>query len=210
MKVCPCGLYVILDVDICASCGDIVEIARKTILGGADILQLRAKKSSDREILKIGQAIKNLLHKSKALFVLNDRADLAQALDADGMHLGQQDLPVKDARRILGKDKIIGVSTHSVSQAQEAEKLGADYIAIGPIFATATKPDLAPLGTQSISQVKDKIKIPFVAIGGIDLNNLDEVSSAGAKGVAVCRAIITAGDVFKAARKFRERLRPLL
>ena len=206
MKVSPFGLYVILDVDIASACGNIVKIARKVILGQADILQLRAKAATDEQILKIGPALKDLAHKNKALFVLNDRADLARIIGADGVHLGQEDLPVKKARKILGKNKIIGISTHSTGQAIEAEKQGADYIAIGPIFATATKPDLTVLGTQLISEIKDKVKIPFVAIGGINLDNLDQVASAGAKGVAVCRAIITAGDVFGATQEFRQRL----
>ena len=195
-----------MDADVVAATDTILEIARQTILGGTDILQLRAKTLSDRKILKIGQTIKDLTRKSKTLFVLNDRADLAQALDADGVHLGQQDLPVKEARRILGKNKVIGISTHSVSQAQEAEKQGADYIAIGPIFVTAAKPDLPPLTPEIITGIKDKIKIPFVAVGGINLDNLGQVLKAGAKRVAVCRAIITAKDVFKAAQEFRQRL----
>ncbi len=199
-------LYVILDVDIAGLEGDIVEIARKTISAGADILQLRAKSCSDRRILKIGRAIKNLVRKSKVLFVLNDRADLARIIDADGLHLGQEDLPVKDARNILGNNKIIGLSTHSVEEAKEAERQKADYIAIGPIFPTATKPGASALRPDIITEVKDKIKIPFVAVGGINLDNLDQVKAGGAGRLAVCRAIITAKDVFAATKEFRQRL----
>jgi len=199
-------LYVILDVDIAGPGGDIVEIARKTISAGADILQLRAKSCSDRRILKIGRAIKNLVRKSKVLFVLNDRADLARIIDADGLHLGREDLPVKDARNILDNNKIIGLSTHSVEEAKEAERQKADYIAIGPIFPTATKPQSIALTPGIITKIKDKVKIPFVAVGGINLDNLDQVKAGGAQRVAVCRAIITAKDVFAVTKEFRQRL----
>ena len=195
-----------MDADVVAATDTIPEIARQIILGGTDILQLRAKTLSGRKLLKIGQTIKDLTRKNKTMFVLNDRADLAQALDAEGVHLGQQDLPVKDARRILGKNKLIGISTHSVSQAQEAEKQGADYIAIGPIFVTAAKPDVPPLTPEIITKVKDKVKIPFVAIGGINLENLEQVLAYGAQRVAVCRAIIKAQDVLATTKQFRQRL----
>jgi thiamine-phosphate pyrophosphorylase len=199
-------LYVILDTGIGSRDADILEIARKTISGRADILQLRAKDDSDRKILKTGRAIKSLTAQSQTLFVLNDRVDLANILDADGVHLGQDDLPVQQARKILGKDKIIGVSTHSVDQARAAEREGADYIAVGPIFATATKPKATPLGPEIISRIKDEIKVPFVAVGGIDLKNLKQLMQQGAKRVAVCRAIITVKDITKATERFRQRL----
>ena len=154
MKVYPWGLYVILDTSIASRDADILEIAKKAIFGGADILQLRAKNLLDRKILNIGQAIKSLTAKSQTLFVFNDRTDLANIVDADGVHLGQDDLPVQQARKILGKDKIIGVSTHSVEQTRAAEKEGADYIAIGPIFATATKPKATPLGPEISESVR--------------------------------------------------------
>lgn len=199
-------LYVILDTGICSKGTDIVELAGKVSLAGADILQLRAKSYSERRILKVGRAIKNLIQGNKTLFLINDRAELACALGADGAHLGQQDLPVKKARRVLGKDKIIGISTHSLSQAQEAEKQGADYIAIGPIFSTALKPKMTPLTLKIIPRIKEKIKIPFVAAGGINLNNLNQVLNSGAERVAVCRAIIEAQSVSWATGKFRQRL----
>ena len=206
MKVYPSGLYVILDRDICSSVGDIVEIAGKVILGGADILQLRAKTASDEQILKIGQAIKDIARKNKVPFVLNDRVDLARIIDLDGVHLGQEDLSIKEARRILGNNKIIGLSTHSVKQAVEAQGQGADYIGLGPIFATATKPKTTPLSPEIIAKIKDKIKIPFVVTGGINLDNLEQVLTHGAKRVAVCSAIITAKDVLNTTKEFKLRL----
>ena len=201
-------LYLIFDEQTCRSRGlDITEVARKAISAGVDILQLRAKGLADKQILKIGRAIKKLNLKSKALFLLNDHADLAQILDIDGVHLGQKDRLIKDARKVLGKGKIIGVSAHSVEQAITAEKQGADYIGLGPIFTTATKPELRPLGTRIIEQLKDKIKVPFVVIGGINLNNLDQVLACGAQRVAICRAILAAKDISAATREFRQRLK---
>lgn len=185
---------------------DIAKVASEIISGKADVLQLRAKHSCDCNILKIGRQIKKLTQGNKTLFVLNDRADLARIINADGVHLGQEDLPLKDARKILGSRKIIGISTHSLRQAYAAEKQGADYIGIGPIFPTATKPGSVPLTIKIITKIKHKIKIPFVAIGGISLKNLGQVLSAGAGGVAVSRAILTASDITEATRKFRKRL----
>lgn len=199
-------LYVILDTEVLSGQGDIVETARQIISGGADCLQLRAKSCSDRRILDLGRAIKDIVRKSQTSFVLNDRADLARIIGTDGVHLGQDDLPVKDARKILGAHKIIGLSTHSVEEAQAAEREGADYIAIGPVFRTATKPKATPLGLTIIAGIKDKVSIPFVAVGGIDLNNLEEVLTSGAQRVAVCRAIITAKDVLGTTKEFRRRL----
>ncbi|MCQ9208266.1 MAG: thiamine phosphate synthase [Omnitrophica bacterium] len=200
-------LYVILDADICKKArGDIVEIADRVIAGGADILQLRAKGLREHKIKEISLKIKGLAEKAKALFVLNDQVDLAATLDLDGVHLGQEDLPVKEARKILGEDKIVGLSTHSLEQASAAQKQEVDYIGIGPIFSTATKPNVTPIGLEIIVKIKDKIKIPFVAIGGIGLDNLDQVLSNGAQRVAVCRAIIESPDILKAAKEFRQRL----
>jgi len=201
-------LYLILDTKVLASLGkDLIETAQEVIAAGVDVLQLRAKGSTDGQILKIGRTVKELAQKSKTLFLLNDRVDLAKALDADGVHLGQEDLPVKDARKILAKDKIVGLSTHSLKQAIAAEKQGPDYIGLGPIFATKTKPDLAPLGTEIISEIKDKIKIPFVAIGGIDLDNLGEVLACGAQRLAICRAIVAAKDIAAATREFKQKIK---
>lgn len=199
-------LYVILDEEVCRSYGDIVEIAQKVILGAVDILQLRAKHPPDEKISKIVQEIKNLAQENKVTFMLNDLVELAKNLDVDGVHLGQEDLSIKDARKILGENKIIGLSTHSVEQAVEAERQGADYIAIGPMHTTTLKPQANPLALEIITKVKQEIMIPFVAVGGINLENLDIVLAAGAQRVAVCRAIIAAKDATAATKEFRQRL----
>jgi len=199
-------LYVILDEDVCKAHGDITEIARQVILGGADALQLRAKSSSDRKILKLAESIKSLVKRSNTLFILNDRVDLARIINTDGVHLGQQDLSVKDARDILGADKIIGVSTHSLEEALQAQAENADYIGLGPVFPTKTKPQTEAFGPQIITKIKDKVKIPFVAVGGITLGNLAQVLASGAGRIAVCRSIVCAKDVLKATSEFRRRL----
>lgn len=202
-------LYVILDEELLRECANIAEIARMVIAGGADILQLRAKSCSDRKILKIACDIKALTTKNKILFLLNDRVDLVQAIDCDGVHLGQEDLPLKEARRLLGKNKIIGISTHRASEAIEAKKQKADYIALGPIFPTATKPLRAALTAQIIPKVNRNLSkdlLPLLAIGGINLDNLEQVLAYGASRVAICRAIITAKDIVRATKEFKQRL----
>jgi len=195
-------LYVILNIE----CGNTVEIAQKVISAGADIIQLRAKGSCDREVIELAENLKKLVRKTSTSFVLNDRADLAKIVEADGVHLGQTDLSVKDGRKILDTDKFIGISTHSLDQALAAQREGADYIGIGPIFATATKPNTSPLKPKIIAKIKPKIKLPFVAIGGITLDNLDQVLACGAKRIAVSQAIIGAKDVYQATKQFRQRL----
>lgn len=185
---------------------DIIDGVRLAILGGADVIQLRDKRSNVRHLLKYAHQLRILTRRTKTLFFINDRADIALACDADGVHLGQDDLPINIARRILGKEKLIGVSTHSLKQALCAQEHGADYIGVGPIFATPTKPDYPPVGLGLLSEVKKKLKTPFVAIGGIDINNIDDVISAGAERVAVVRAVVGAKDVQKAARALKDRL----
>ncbi|MFH0790341.1 MAG: thiamine phosphate synthase [Candidatus Omnitrophota bacterium] len=198
-------LYVILDTQVCSDYGDIIETASALIQSGCcDILQLRAKKQSTCDIINTGQRIKRLIKNKNPLFIINDSVQAADILDADGVHLGQDDLPVKDARRILGKDKIIGLSTHNLSQALEAEQQGADYIAIGPIFATATKPGIAAISPNVIARLKDNVKIPFVAIGGINLDNVQEVIGYGASRIAVCRAVLAADNTVDMLKQFRK------
>lgn len=201
-------LYVIVDRKACGRRGPIY-VAREAIAGGADVIQLRDKQANAKELVKVGRAIRSLTRKKKISLIINDRPDIAKAVDADGVHLGQDDLPIKVARSILGRDKIIGLSTHSVLQAQEAQKSGADYIGVGPIFATPTKPEYKAVGVDLIKKVKDKIKIPFVAIGGIDESNIDEILAVGATRIAVVRAVCTAKNIRGATRYLKERLQKI-
>ncbi len=198
-------LYVIIDRK--SSKGrDPAYVAQEAIEGGADIIQLRDKESSAGEILKAGRAILDLTRRKKIPLIINDRVDIAVAVGADGVHLGQDDLPIGTARSMIGEGKIIGLSTHSVSQALEAQENGADYIGVGPVFSTPTKPDYKAVGVDLIREVRDRIRIPFVVIGGIDGSNIDEVLAAGARRVAVVRAVCGAEDVRGAAKRLKERL----
>ena len=147
-----------------------------------------------------------LLRRSDAVFIVNDHADIALAVDADGVHLGQDDLPVEEARRLLGKDRIIGVSTHSADQARAAQAAAADYIGFGPVFTTKTK-DAGPLqGLENLSNIRKTVSLPVIAIGGITNENIGGVLGAGADGVAVISAILSAPDLREAAREMVGRI----
>ena len=161
------------------------------------MLQLRDKISTKPDILKSALKFAGRLARSNTLFILNDHPDLALLSGADGVHLGQEDMPLEKARLILGKDKIIGVSCHNLRQALKAQKQGADYIGIGPIYASATKPDYKPIGLKVLKQLKGKIKIPYFAIGSINKSNIGKIVSSGARRVAVCRAAAEAKELLK-------------
>lgn len=175
--------------------------------GGVDVLQLRSKSLSDLELFNLGLEIRRLTERRKKLLIVNDRVDLALSLGADGVHLGQDDLPIQEARKLMGRRKMfIGISTHSLEQAITAEQSGADYIGFGPIFSTPTKPTYLPVGLDPIRMLAGRIKIPVVCIGGIDADNLASVQSAGATRVAVVRAIFAHPDPHKAAFILKEKL----
>lgn len=176
-------LYVVLDKEIT---GKPLVTLNRLKDKGVDIVQLRDKMSSRSAILSEARRIKSLLKGTSVIFIINDYVDIAQLVDADGLHLGQGDLPISLARRLLGKDKIIGLSCHSQKQAFEAEKNGADYISIGPIFYTSTKPEYKPVGIGLLKKVSQGISIPIFAIGGLNLSNIYRVLSYGATGIAVC------------------------
>jgi thiamine-phosphate pyrophosphorylase len=148
--------------------------------------------------------MRDLLLNSKSIFIINDYIDIAKILDADGIHLGQDDISIGIARKILGKGKIIGISCHNLEQALRAQEKGADYISIGPVFPTSTKPNAKPISLRLIKKISRKIKIPFFAIGGINENNIIEVLSRGAKRVAVCRAVCQAKDIPITIKKLSE------
>jgi len=165
-----------------------IKIARKAIADGAKIIQLRDKKASKDKILKWAKQIGNIARRAGVIFIINDYVDIAKKVDADGVHLGQDDLSIDKARKILGPNKIIGASTHSFTQAMRAQKQGADYIAVGPIFSTPTKPGVKAVGLGLLRKVVQKVKIPVVAIGGIDRSNIGKVIKTGCKRAAVVRA----------------------
>lgn len=176
-------LYVISD-----SMRDHVKMVREVVAGGAKIVQLRDKNASKKQLLKWAKHVRRITGKAGVIFIINDFVDLAREADADGVHLGQDDLSVAKARRQLGPEKIIGVSVHNFGQALKAEREGADYIAVGPIFSTPTKPQAQPVGLGLLKKVIQKVKIPVVAIGGIDQFNIRKILKTGCRRVAVVRA----------------------
>jgi thiamine-phosphate pyrophosphorylase len=171
-----------------------IEMTRQAISAGVRIIQLREKIMSKREFYEEALSARSLSTRHKAILIINDYVDIAMAVDADGVHLGQEDMPLEEARRIFGKDKIIGISTHTLKQAIDAERRGADYIGFGPIFKTTTKDAGSPKGINSLIEVKRHVKIPVIAIGGINLRNVSDVLKAGADAVAVASAILL-GDM---------------
>lgn len=150
------------------------------------------------------------MKRSSAAFIVNDHPDIAIAVDADGVHLGQDDLPVEEARKLMGGSRIIGVSTHSVEQARAAQSAGADYIGFGPIFTTKTKDAGPSQGIDGLRQVRKAVMLPVIAIGGINGGNLDTVLRAGADGVAVISAILGAPDLHEAVRGMVDRIQRIL
>ncbi|MGI9953489.1 thiamine phosphate synthase [Moorellaceae bacterium AZ2] len=192
-------LYVVTSSEL--SCGrETLEVVRQALAGGATVIQLREKNWPARALVEVGQEIRRLTREAGASFIVNDRLDVALAVDADGVHLGQDDLPAAIARRLLGPGKILGVSVGSVAEARDAQAAGADYLGVGPVFATGSKADAGrPVGPELISTLKRVVSIPLVAIGGINRGNAAEVVAAGADGVAVISAVVSARDVRAAA-----------
>jgi len=177
------------------------ERVQEAIEGGADVIQLRDKKAGDEELVQAAKTILRILRPRGIYLIINDRVWVAKHSGADGVHLGQEDGSLKEARGILGEKVILGRSTHSQVQAQAAEKEGFDYIGVGPVFQTPTKPHCTPVGLELVRFASRHIHIPFVAIGGIDAHNIKEVREAGAQTVAVVRAVMTARDPKKACEK---------
>jgi len=172
--------------------GNISDV-KNAVAAGVKVVQYRDKNKSTLDLYKEATLLRSIC--KKVIFIINDRLDIALAVGADGVHLGQEDIPYAYARKLLGREKIIGLSTHSLKQALFAEKLGADYISVGPVFATPTKPEYKAVGLSLIRKVKNKIRVPFVAIGGINFNNLKGVLNAGASRIAIVRAICKARSI---------------
>ena len=194
------GLYVILDRQFLVG-RDELDIARQIIEGGAQVIQLRDKQSKKGELLLVAQKLKELCSQTDVLFIINDDLDLAIAVDADGLHIGQEDLPLPVVRRELPIDKIVGCSVTTLVQATKAQNEGADYIAVGSIFPTATKKGAIVVGVDMLKKLKRTVATPLVAIGGINQNNVGEVVAAGAYAVAVISSVLGEEDVRVAVHK---------
>jgi thiamine-phosphate pyrophosphorylase len=196
-------LYVITDEAIAGGLSH-AEIAQRAIAGGADVIQLRDKMCGCRELNRIGRALREITKKAGTLFIVNDRLDVALACRADGVHLGQDDIRVGVARQIAPPGFIIGVSVGTVDEAVKAEQEGADYIAISPVFSTASKNDAGPgCGLDVLQEIRRSVSVPVIAIGGINLDNVREVIAAGADGVAVISVVVGSMDISAAARELK-------
>ena len=194
------GLYVIIDAQVAQGRG-LVDMSRAALLGGARVLQLRDKISDKGDVLPIARAIRDLCEEHDALLIINDHADLAVACNAHGLHLGQHDLPIEDARAILGPHQIIGTSNALLEEAQDSEGRGADYLAVGAMFPTDTKERTRPAGLETLRMVRDKTSLPLVAIGGIKEDNIAGVVAAGADAACVISAVVGDADPEAAARR---------
>jgi thiamine-phosphate pyrophosphorylase len=199
------GLYVIIDREALGA-RDEVDACRQAIRGGANIIQLRDKAGNKSRILNSARQLKEACASSNVPFIMNDDLDIALASGADGLHVGQEDIPVSDARRLLAIDKLLGCSTTTAKEALQAEADGADYVAVGSIFPTKSKTDITVVGLERLREIRETVSLPIVAIGGINADNARAVIDAGADAVAVISAILASDDVEQATRKIAERL----
>ncbi len=189
------GLYAIIDTSLIVL-SEVEKTAVEMLEGGANIIQLRAKDTPTGTMLEAARKIRALTVSYGALFIVNDRVDVALLSRANGVHLGNDDIPAEDARKLLGKNAIIGISTHTRDEALDARKRGADYISFGPVFATKTKKDaLSPRGLKALKQAVEAVSIPVVAIGGINEKNLSDVLACGVDATAIISDILTSKDI---------------
>ena len=197
----PC-LVLVTDRHLCPPDRTLEDVVSAACEGGMDMVQVREKDLPGGALLTLAQELREAT-RGRALLTVNERADVALACDADGVQLGEEALPVEEARRLLGGDALIGRSVHSVAGAVEAEAAGADFLLIGPIYATPSHPESPGAGAALLEQVRRAVAVPFLAIGGVDASNIEEVARAGASGAAVVRAVLAAADPAQAAAELR-------
>ena len=205
-KITDQSLYLVLTEE-CGKGQNAPELARLAISGGIDMLQMREKNKSRTELIKLGRELCTICKEARVGFIVNDDPNIAKEVGADGIHLGQEDIKrydLKKVRNLLGSDKIIGISTHSLGQFRKANKEDVDYIAFGPIFPTKTKDYF--IGTEDVGKVLKIAKKPVFFVGGINLLNIDSLLEMGAKNIALIRAILEEDDIKKATANFKERL----
>ena len=196
------GLYLILDQQYTNR--DIVSIAIEAAEAGVDVIQYREKILHGKGALSVAKRLREVTEEAGVMFIVNDDPALALGAGADGVHLGQEDIPVDVARRILGRNKVIGISTHSIEEALDAGRLDVDYIGFGPIFHSVTKRVTSPHGLEGVRRIRGSVSMPVIAIGGIDQGNVSAVIGAGADGAAVISAVLSAPDVKKAVSELKE------
>lgn len=200
------GLYLVLDTAALRG-RDEVEVAAAAIRGGVKTIQLRDKQRGKAELLGVARKLRDLCAGKNVLFIVNDHLDVALAAGADGLHLGQDDLPPAEARRILPIGMLIGCSTHSTAEAVRAQANGADYVALGSVYPTKSKAKYRLVGLETLRRTRSKVSVPLIAIGGINHTNVQAVMKAGADGVAVISAVLGADDAEKAARKLSAKMK---
>jgi thiamine-phosphate pyrophosphorylase len=200
-----CRLYGILDWGYLNK-RDPANVVKEMIAGGVDIIQIRAKNHSQKEIVQQTKKVVPITKASGVPLIINDHPELVRETGADGIHVGQDDLSIAEVRKIIGPGILVGKSTHSKNQAIAAEKEGADYIGVGPIFSTPTKPDYQPVGLELIELVKNQIHLPFFCIGGIKLENADQVLKRGASRFVVVSGILQASNIQAYCQSLREKL----
>ena len=204
-RLADARLYAIVDTGY-VELDRIAYVTEQLVLGGVGLIQLRAKKLPLAKIAELGRTIRAIIPPSGPLFMLNDHPELVPEIGADGIHVGQDDLAVDEARRKAGAEVLVGKSTHSLEQAIAAEKQGADYIGVGPIFATPTKPDYVPVGPALIGQVRASVPVPQFCIGGINETTLPEVLAAGATRVVIVSALLQSPEIPRYCRRVLELL----
>ncbi|MCR4434800.1 MAG: thiamine phosphate synthase [Clostridiales bacterium] len=193
------SLYLVTDRGILKG-KDLLEAVEEALRGGVTLVQLREKDISSLDFYNTALKMKRLAHRYGVPFIVNDRLDIALAADADGLHIGQGDLPLEAARRLLGKGKILGYSVSSVEEAVYGEKNGADYLGAGPVYPTGSKPDAAsPIGPGALRSIRESVSLPVVGIGGIGISNIEEIKSTGIDGIALISAILGSRDIKEAS-----------
>jgi thiamine-phosphate pyrophosphorylase len=196
------SLYLVTDRDLLGS-KDLAATVEEAIRGGVTLVQIREKNLSTLEFYQLALVIKAVTKKYSIPFIVNDRVDIALAVDADGVHIGQEDMPLSVARRLLGSSKIIGVSVAKLEQALTAQNEGADYLGIGAVFPTMTKDDADRVSLEELRQIKLGVTLPIVAIGGISKNNIRDIMETGVDGAAVVSAIVASSNPYEAACNLR-------
>ena len=206
MKNVDYTLYLVTDRDVLRG-RDLIKCIEESILGGVTLVQLREKNVTSREFYEIAIKVKEVTSRYNIPLIINDRLDIALAIDADGLHIGQKDLPASVARKILGKDKILGVSAATLQESLKAEKDGADYLGVGAVFSTSTKKDTRDVSYETLSSITSSVNIPVVAIGGINEKNVTKLKESNIDGIAVISCILGKEDVKGAADKMLDRFK---
>lgn len=196
-------LYLVTNRELMSS-KTIEKSVKEAIKGGCTIVQLREKDISSKEFYDIAKSLRKITKKHKVPFIINDRVDIALAVNADGVHVGQSDLSLKDVRKLIGKNKIIGVSCGNLEEAKKAYKDGADYLGVGAVFPTNTKKDAKDVGIDGLKEIINNIPLPIVAIGGINKENIENLRDINLAGVALVSAIISQKDVKNSAKEIKK------